>query len=101
MKEVWLIIKEDDDYFHNDKYYNIDVFETKEDAEKYFEDYLDILLYELENDYNDRIRADDGCPFEEVIEITREKNYVRIFLDDCYYIFLEIARKEVMRMGGC
>ena len=95
---VWLLIKEED-YFYDDKYYNIDVFETKEDAEKYFEDYLDILLYELESDYNDRIRADD-CPFEEAIEITRERNYVRIFLDDCYYIFLEIEKKEVMKMGG-
>ena len=95
---VWLIIKEED-YFYDDKYYNIDVFETKEDAEKYFEDYLDILLYELESDYNDR-RGDDDCPFEEAIEITRERNYVRIFLDDCYYIFLEIEKKEVMKMGG-
>ena len=99
MKEVWLLIKEED-YFYDDKYYNVDVFETKEDAEKYFEDYLDILLYELENDYNDRKREDDW-PFEEVIEITKERNYVRIFLDDCYYIFLEIERKEVMKMGGC
>lgn len=96
---VWLIIKEED-YFYDDKYYNVDVFETKEDAEKYFEDYLDILLYELESDYNDRKREDDW-PFEEAIEITKEKNYVRIFLDDCYYIFLEIERKEVMKMGGC
>ena len=95
---VWLLIKEED-YFYDDKYYNIDVFETKEDAEKYFEDYLDILLYELESDYNDR-RGDDDWLFEEAIEITRERNYVRIFLDDCYYIFLEIKKKEVMKMGG-
>ena len=95
---VWLFIKEED-YFYDDKYYNVDVFETKEDAEKYFEDYLDILLYELESDYNDRKREDDW-PFEEAIEITREKNYARIFLDDCYYIFLEIEKKEVMKMGG-
>lgn len=95
---VWLLIKEED-YFYDDKYYNIDVFETKEDAEKYFEDYLDILLYELENDYNDR-RDNDDCTFEEAIEITKERNYVRIFLDDCYYIFLEIEKKEVMKMGG-
>ena len=40
---VWLLIKEED-YFYDDKYYNVDVFETKEDAEKYFEDYLDISL---------------------------------------------------------
>ena len=97
--DVWLIIKEED-YFYDDKYYNIDVFETKEDAEKYFEDYLDILLYELESDYNDRIRDDDWT-FEEAVEITKERNYVRIFLDDCYYIFLEIEKKEVMKMGGC
>ena len=96
---VWLLIKEED-YFYDDKYYNIDVFETKEDAEKYFEDYLDILLYELENDYNDRKREDDWS-FEEAVEITKERNYVRIFLDDCYYIFLEIEKKEVMKMGGC
>lgn len=95
---VWLLIKEED-YFYDDKYYNIDVFETKEDAEKYFEDYLDILLYELESDYNDSGR-DDDCTFEEAIEITKERNYVRIFLDDCYYIFLEIEKKEVMKMGG-
>ena len=95
---VWLLIKEED-YFYDDKYYNVDVFETKEDAEKYFEDYLDILLYELENDYNDRKREDDWS-FEEAVEITKERNYVRIFLDDCYYIFLEIERKEVMKMGG-
>ena len=95
---VWLLIKEED-YFYDDKYYNIDVFETKEDAEKYFEDYLDILLYELENDYNDRKREDDWS-FEEAVEITKERNYVRIFLDDCYYIFLEIEKKEVMKMGG-
>ena len=96
--DVWLIIKEED-YFYDDKYYNIDVFETKEDAEKYFEDYLDILLYELESDYNDRKREDDWS-FEESIEITREKNYARIFLDDSYYISLEIEKKEVMKMGG-
>ena len=95
---VWLFIKEED-YFYDDKYYNVDVFETKEDAEKYFEDFLDILLYELETDYNDRIR-DDDLPFEEVVEVERERNYVRIFLDDCYYIFLEIEKKEVMKMGG-
>ena len=95
---VWLFIKEED-YFYDDKYYNVDVFETKEDAEKYFEDYLDILLYELESDYNDRKREDDWS-FEEAVEITKERNYVRIFLDDCYYIFLEIERKEVMKMGG-
>ena len=95
---VWLFIKEED-YFYDDKYYNIDVFETKKDAEKYFEDYLDILLYELESDYNDRKREDDWS-FEESIEITREENYARIFLDDSYYIFLEIEEKEVMKMGG-
>ena len=95
---VWLFIKEED-YFYDDKYYNVDVFETKEDAEKYFEDYLDILLYELESDYNDR-KGEDDWPFEEVVEITKERNYVRIFLDDCYYIFLEIEKKEVMKMGG-
>lgn len=98
MKEVWLITKEED-YFYDDKYYNIDVFETKEDAEKYFEDYFDILLYELETDYNDRKREEDWT-FEEAIEITKEPNRVTIFLDDCYYIFLEIEKKEVMKMGG-
>ena len=49
---VWLVIKEED-YYYDDKYYNIDVFETEEDAVRYLEDYADILLYELESDYND------------------------------------------------
>ena len=34
---VWLIIKQED-YYYDDKYYNVDVFKTKEDAKKYFED---------------------------------------------------------------
>ena len=95
---VWLLIKEED-YFYDDKYYNVDVFETKEDAEKYFEEYLDILLYGLESDYND-FKGEDAWPFEEAVEITRKKNYARIFLEDNYYIFLEIEEKEVMKMGG-
>ena len=94
---VWLIIKEED-YYYDDKYYGIDVFETKEDAKRYFEDYVDILLYELENDYNDRKRETDW-EFEEAVEINREENYVNIYLDDFYYISIEIERKEIMRMG--
>lgn len=95
---VWLIIREED-YFYDDKYYNIDVFETEEDAKRYLEDYVDILLYELESDYND-YRGEEDWTFEEAIEIKKEKNYVNIFLDDRYYITLDIEKKEVMKMGG-
>ena len=94
---VWLIIKEED-YYYDDKYYGIDVFETKEDAKRYFEDYVDILLYELEKDYNDRKRETDWT-FEEAVEINREEYYVNIYLDDFYYITIEIERKEIMKMG--
>lgn len=97
MNNVWLVIKQED-YFYDDKYYNIDAFETKEDAKRYLENYVDILLYELENDYNDRKRETDWS-FEEAIEINREEYYVNIYLDDFYYITIEIERKEVMRMG--
>ena len=95
---VWLIIKEED-YYYDDKYYGVDVFETREDAKRYFEDYVDILLYELETDYNDRKRETDWT-FEEAIEIERKENYVSIYLDDCYNIFIEIEKKEVMKMGN-
>ena len=94
---VWLVIKQED-YFYDDKYCNIDAFETKEDAKRYLENYVDILLYELENDYNDRKRETDWT-FEEAIEINREEYYVNIYLDDFYYITIEIEGKEVMRMG--
>ena len=95
---VWLLIKEED-YCYDDKYYNIDVFETEEDAVRYLEDYADILLYELESDYNDSINEDDWT-FEEAVEVTRSSHEVTIFLDDRYYIYLEIEKKEVMKMGG-
>ena len=95
---VWLIIKEED-YYYDDKYYSVDVFETREDAKRYFKDYVDILLYELETDYNDRKRETDWT-FEEAIEIERKENYVSIYLDDCYNIFIEIEKKEVMKMGN-
>ena len=94
---VWLVIKQED-YFYDDKYCNIDAFETEEDAKRYLENYVDILLYELENDYNDRKRETDWT-FEEAIEINREEYYVNIYLDDFYYITIEIEGKEVMRMG--
>ena len=94
---VWLVIKQED-YFYDDKYYNVDVFKTKEDAKKYFEDYVDILLYELECDYNDRKRETDWT-FEEAVEIERKENYANIYLDDFYYITIEIEKKEIMRMG--
>jgi hypothetical protein len=95
---VWLLIKEED-YYYDDKYYNIDVFETEEDAVRYLEEYTDILLYELESDYNDSIDEDDWT-FEEAVEITKSSHGVTIFLDDRYYIYLEIEKKEVMKMGG-
>ena len=94
---VWLLIKEED-YYYDDKYYNIDVFETEEDAVRYLEDYADILLYELESDYNDG-RDEDDWTFEEAVEINREEYYVNIYLDDFYYITIEIEKKEVMKMG--
>ena len=94
---VWLVIKQED-YFYDDKYCNIDAFETREDAKRYLENYVDILLYELEKDYNDRKRETDWT-FEEAIEINREEYYVNIYLDDFYYITIEIERKEVMKMG--
>ena len=95
---VWLLIKEED-YYYDDKYYNIDVFETEEDAVRYLEEYTDILLYELESDYNDG-RDEDDWTFEEAVEITKSSHGVTIFLDDRYYIYLEIEKKEVMKMGG-
>ena len=94
---VWLVIKQED-YFYDDKYCNIDAFETREDAKRYLENYVDILLYELEKDYNDRKRETDWT-FEEAIEINREEYYVNIYLDDFYYITIEIEKKEVMKMG--
>ena len=94
---VWLVIKQED-YFYDDKYCNIDAFETEEDAKRYLENYVDILLYELENDYNDRKRETDWT-FEEAVEINREEYYVNIYLDDFYYITIEIERKEIMKMG--
>lgn len=94
---VWLVIKQED-YFYDDKYCNIDAFETEEDAKRYLENYVDILLYELEKDYNDRKRETDWT-FEEAVEINREEYYVNIYLDDFYYITIEIERKEVMKMG--
>ena len=63
---VWLIIKEED-YYYGDRCYDVYVFETREDAKRYFEDYVDILLYELETDYNDRKRETDWT-FEEAVE---------------------------------
>ena len=94
---VWLVIKQED-YFYDDKYCNIDAFETEEDAKRYLENYVDILLYELEKDYNDRKRETDWT-FEEAVEINREEYYVNIYLDDFYYITIEIEKKEVMKMG--
>ena len=98
MDKVYLIVKEED-FFYDDKYTDIDVFKTKDDAKEFLKDYFDILLYDLENDYNGSRREDD-LTFEEAIEITEGKNYVRIYLEDAYYITIEIQEKEVMKMGG-
>jgi hypothetical protein len=95
---VWLVIKEED-YYYDDKYYNIDVFETEEDAVKYLEEYTDILLYELESDYNNG-RDEEEWTFEEAVEITKSSHGITIYLDDRYYIYIEIEKKEVMKMGG-
>ena len=90
---VWLVIKQED-YYYDDKYCNIDAFETEEDAKRYLENYVDILLYELEKDYNDRKRETDWT-FEEAIEINREEYYVNIYLDDFYNISIEIEKKKL------
>ena len=96
MSKVWLIVKEED-YFYDDKYYDCFVFDTEESARKFYVDYIEILLYELEQDYIDR-NGDEYDPFGDMVEVDTfdNGNGTRIYLDDAYYISVYLQKKEVM-----
>ena len=100
MNKVWVLIREED-WFYDNKYTYLDVFETLEDARNYMTEYLEVLLFELETDYS------DGNSFYEDIDINdyrmheKREDVVTLYMDDAYFITLGIEEKEIMKMGGC
>lgn len=90
MNKVWLIVKEED-FYYDDKYTDVDVFGDKESAIEFFKVYCEAL-------YND-LRKDDGSSEEEfcdMVEVTEWENHWTIYMEDNYYISLEIQEKDVM-----
>ena len=93
MNKVYIILREED-WYYDDKYTYIDVFDTKESAKKYFEVYLETLLKGLEENHY-------GDDFYDSIEITEYKKNenVQLYMDDSYWISLTIEEHDVMNMN--
>ena len=90
MNKVWLIVKEED-FFYDDKYTDVDVFGDEKSAIEFFKVYCETL-------YND-LRKDDGSTeeeFRDMVEVTEIENRWSIYMEDNYYISLEIQEKDVM-----
>ncbi len=99
-KKVWLIVKEED-WFHDSKYTDIDVFNDIESAQQFFEVYKDIILNELRERYE---YHEDAYTFEECVEINETKDkderYISMHMEDDYYIEVYIMEKDVMTYRG-
>ena len=95
MKKVYVVLKEED-WFYDDKYSYINVFNSLDSAKTYLQEYLEIMLAELEDDY--------GEGFQDDIEINDyrkdgdSEDVVSIFMEDSYYIRLSIEEHDVMSM---
>ena len=78
-------------FFYDDKYTDVDVFGDEKSAIEFFKVYCETL-------YND-LRKDDGSSeeeFRDMVEITEYENRWNIYMEDNYYISLEIQEKDVM-----
>ena len=94
MNKVYVFLKEED-WFYDDKYSYVSVFDSLESAKEYFEVFLEVMLRELEEDYGE---SDE--PFMDVVEINRykEDSMITIYMEDSYYIRLSIEEHDVMSM---
>ena len=95
MNKVYVVLKEED-WFYDDKYSYINVFNSLNSAKTYLEEYLEVMLAELEDDY--------GEGFQDDIEINDyrkdgdSEDVVSVFMEDSYYIRLSIEEHDVMSM---
>ena len=95
MNKVYVVLKEED-WFYDDKYSYINVFNSLESAKTYLQEYLEVMLAELEDDY--------GEGFQDDIEINDyrkdgdSEDVVSVFMEDAYYIRLSIEEHDVMSM---
>ena len=95
MNKVYIILKEED-WFYDDKYSSVTVFNSLESAKIYLQEYLEVMLAELEDDY--------GEGFQDDIEINDYRtdgdpeDVVSVYMEDSYYIRLSIEEHDVMSM---
>lgn len=92
MKTVWLIIK-DEDWFYEDKNYDIDIFDTLESAHAFFKDYVNIIRDQLKQQIEEEFAEDTGLDY---IEETGNKDYHDFYVDDMCYIRIYIEEKDIM-----
>lgn len=93
MNKVYVLLREED-WFYDEKYSYVDVFDSLESAKEYFEVFLEVILRELEEDYGE---SDE--PFMDVVEINKyDDGVVTIFMEDAYYIKISIEEHNVMSM---
>ena len=100
MNKVWVLIREED-WFYDDKYTHLDVFETLEDARNYMAEYLEILLFQLETDYRDSDSFYEDIDINDYRMHEKREDVVTLYMDDAYFITLGIEEKEIMKMRGC
>ena len=98
--KVWVLIREED-WFYDDKYTYLDVFETLEDARNYMAEYLEVLLFELETDYSDSDSFYEDIDINDYRMHEKREDVVTLYMDDAYFITLGIEEKEIMKMRGC
>ncbi len=94
MNKVYVVLREED-WFYDDKYSFVDVFDSMDSAKTYLNEYLEVMLNDLEQDY--------GEDFNDNIEIDRydesDSNYaVTVHMEDSYYIRLSIEEHDIMSM---
>jgi hypothetical protein len=91
MNKVYVVLREED-WFYDDKYSYINVFNSLESAKTYLEEYSEIFLSKLEDEY--------GGDFYDDVEINKYNidNAVTIYMEDSYYIRISIEEHDVMSM---
>ena len=91
MNKVYVVLREED-WFYDDKYSYINVFNSLESAKTYLEEYSEIFLSKLEDEY--------GGNFYDDVEINKYNidNAVTIYMEDSYYIRISIEEHDVMSM---
>lgn len=87
MRTAWLIIK-DEDWFYEDRNYDIDIFDTLESAHAFFKDYVNII--------RDQLKYDIGPDAEDDIEETANKNHHNFYVEDMCSIEIYIEEKDIM-----